>query len=132
MERAAVLYIRPGSLVNITKLVEKFFLRFSVSYARVDFYKGKHTHASFGDRRTPNPVIACDFEFLTHQIKFYLKMRRPLLPPQMAQHMLIWVKPCARMVELQKNRDRTEKKKKEILNAPVAIHQINGIIPPPP
>jgi hypothetical protein len=52
-------------------------------------------------------------------------MRRPLLPPQqrrathpqMAQHMLIrvWVKPSARLVELQKNRDGTEKKKKENL-----------------
>ncbi|MCX9085884.1 MAG: hypothetical protein OIN87_13920 [Candidatus Methanoperedens sp.] len=70
---------------------------------------------------TPNPVIACDFEFLTHKIKFYLKMRRPLFPPQqrrathpqMAQDMLIsvWVKPSARLVELQKNRERNQKKR---------------------
>jgi hypothetical protein len=50
-------------------------------------------------------------------------MRRPLLPPQqrrathpqMAQHMLIrvWVKPSVHLVELQKNRDGTEKKRKK-------------------
>jgi hypothetical protein len=87
-------------------------------------------------------VIACDFEFLTHQIKFYLKLRRPLLQPQqrratypqMAQHMLIrvWVKPGARLMELQKNREGTEKKKKGNLKGHAAIHQINGFIPPHP
>jgi len=80
-------------------------------------------HASSGDRKTPNPVIACDFELLTHQTKFYLKMRHPPLPPQqrrathpqMAQHMLtgVRVKPGARLVDLQKNREGTEKKKKK-------------------
>jgi hypothetical protein len=36
-------------------------------------------HASFGDRMTPNPAIACDFEFLAHQNRFYLKFIRCLL-----------------------------------------------------
>jgi len=38
----------------------------------------------------------------------------------MAQHTLIrvWVKPGARLVELQKNREEIEKKKKGVLNAP--------------
>jgi hypothetical protein len=50
---------------------------------------------------TPNPVIACDFEFLTHQFKFYLKWgghcsRRN----RGAQHTLtsVWVKPSAHLV----------------------------------
>jgi len=53
------------------------------------------------------------------------KARRPLLPPQqrrathpqMAQHMLtgVRVKPSAHLVELQKNREGTEKKKRENL-----------------
>src|SRR5659263_685858 len=68
-------------------------------------------HASFGDRMTRNPVIACDFESYNSPNQILFKMRRPLLPPQqrrathpqMAQHMLIrvWVKPSAHLVELQ-------------------------------
>jgi len=88
-------------------------------------------------------VIACDFEFLTHQNQLYLKTRRPLLPPQqrrathpqMAQHMLTgaWLKPSARPVELQrKTRTKPKKRKKGILNAPAAIYQIKGFISPHP
>jgi hypothetical protein len=68
-------------LINITELVEKFFLRFSLGYARVGSNVFKHT---------PKQIL--------------FKTKRPMLPPQqrrathlqMAQHTLtgVWAKPA--------------------------------------
>jgi hypothetical protein len=91
---------------------------------------------------THNPVIACDFEFLTHQNQILFKIEASNAPAATAARY-----PSADgathadqgLDETQRSSDgiaeklrRNRKKKKEILNAPVAIHQINGVISPPP
>jgi len=92
---------------------------------------------------TPNPVIACDFEFCNSPNQILFKNEASSAPAATAARYPSadgathadqgLGEPGAHLVELQKNRERNRKKeKKGILNAHAAIHQINGFISPPP
>jgi len=72
---------------------------------------------------TPNHVIACDFEFYNSPNQILFKNEAFTAPAATAARY-----PSADGA----THDDKEKRKKGILNAPSALHQINEIIPPPP